>query len=206
MAGGDQAPRHFDHTRATQHLARGVVVQGHRFEAALLARDPDQHPRVLGRGTAQRYRQCCGDAQRRHDASPLPTARSWRRSFPITSCRQAGWCFTQPQLSHGMCLHPSVRRGGGGLDRPHAAHWAPPAGLQLKTWPGIKPEVKRQFAGLSVWVAALYAPSVGWSTFTWAHQKRGNPRFQRIDIKGARKPTRMNRCGLRTAVAISGPK
>jgi hypothetical protein len=61
-----------------------------------------------------------------------------------------------------MCLHPSVRRGGGGLDRPHAAHWVPPAGLQLQTWPGIKPEVKRQFAGFSVWVAALYAPFVGW--------------------------------------------
>ena len=55
----------------------------------------------------------------------------------------------------------SIRQlGAGAVDwtAPTPLTGFPPAGLQLKNWPGIKPEVKRQFAGLSVWVAALYAP------------------------------------------------
>jgi hypothetical protein len=60
VAGADQAPRRIDPARAVQHLARGVVAQGHRLEAALLPRDPDQHPEIRGRGTVQRDRQPTG--------------------------------------------------------------------------------------------------------------------------------------------------
>ena len=63
MAGGDQPPRCINHAGAVQHLPRGVVVQGHRLEAAFLPRDRNQHRGVHARGTVQRYRQRDGDAR-----------------------------------------------------------------------------------------------------------------------------------------------